>query len=170
MASLGRLWVSGNVAKQGQMDPEIGTQSHFGPKSSLGLKNWDCKCLRCPNRHCHKTKNLNGLRADTISHLCTPIHSYFNRTNMMVLEQEISWLLHPAPLYGRAGLQSISIVRNNHSLVLQRLIMIGPTTTYSLRFRHCTDVIFPQKQLTMFRIVCSTLPYFGSTYKNACAQ
>ena len=70
--------------------------SHFGPKSSLGLKNWDCKCLRCPNRHCHKTQNLNGLRADTISHLCTPIHSYFNRTNVMVLEQEISWLLHPS--------------------------------------------------------------------------
>ena len=146
MASLGRLRVSGNVAKQGQMDPEIGTQSHFGQKSSLGLKNWDCKCLRCPNRHCHKTKNLNGLRADTISHLCTPIHSYFNRTNMMVLEQEISWLVHHA-LYGRAGLQSISIVRNNHSLVLQRL-MIGPTTTYSLRSATAQMWYILPKQLT----------------------
>ena len=43
----------------------------------------------------------------------------------------------------RAGLQSISIVGNNHSLVLQ-LLMIGPTSTYSLRSSIAQMWYFPQ--------------------------
>ena len=148
------------------MDPKISTQSHFDPKSCLGVKNWDCKCSRCPNRHCHKTKNFNGLWADTISHLCIPIHSYFNRTNMIGPWTGNKLIFASRSINRRAGLQSISIVGNNHSLVLQRL-MIGPITTGSLRSSIAQMWYFPQNNY-LFSVL--TLPYFGSTYKNDCDQ